>query len=252
VRGAYDHNRNFGKEDLSGIPNHPPLATFDELFLFTGNGLLRDPTDPTKSTRNPMRGAPTLPFNWIIEWDRFTDKGSSDPAHFARKIDTLLAPPLSQMVNEGTGPALQDDAHKPIREMLRFLAQRNLLRGYLLSIPTGQSAAKAMGVAPLTESELRHNNSDDLNGALAQRGFLQRTPLWYYVLKEAEVRANGNSLGELGSRIVCETIIGLLWNDRSSYLNQRGGWDPTEGVKFDNGELIVTIRDFLKFAGVAA
>jgi hypothetical protein len=155
------------------------------------------------------------------------------------------------MVNEGTKPAMQDDANKPIRLLLRFLAQRNLVRGYLLSLPTGQSVAQAMGVPVLSETELRQNNSDAVNAALEQGGFLQRTPLWYYVLKEAEVRANGNSLGELGSRLVCETIIGLLVNDRNSYLNQRGGRDPSEGVKLDNGDPIVTIRDFLTFAGVA-
>ena len=71
------------------------------------------------------------------------------------------------------------------------------------------------------------------------------------MLKEAEVRANGNSLGELGSRLICETIIGLLANDRSSFLNEKGGWDPSEGVRLDNGDPIVTIRDFLKFARVA-
>jgi hypothetical protein len=125
------------------------------------------------------------------------------------------------------------------------------VRGYLLSLPTGQSMAQAMGVPVLSETELRQNNSDAVNAALEQGGFLQRTPLWYYVLKEAEVRANGNSLGDLGSRLVCETIIGLLVNDRNSYLNQRGGWDPSEGVKLDNGDPIVTIRDFLTFAGVA-
>ncbi len=250
VRGAYDHNRNFGKNN-GGPGVVLPIASFDQLFLFTGNGFERDPNDPTKSRRNPFRGAPTLPFNWIIEWDRFTDKGSSDPTHFARKIDTRLVPPLTQMVNEGTAANLQDPAKQAIRKLLRFLAQRNLVRGYLLSIPTGQSVAQAMGVPPLTEAELRQNNSDALNTALEQGGFLQRTPLWYYVLKEAEVRTNGNSLGELGSRLVCETIIGLLVNDRGSFLNQRGGWDPSEGVKLDNGDPIVTIRDFLKFARVA-
>jgi hypothetical protein len=253
VRGAYDHNRNFGKNN-GGPGAVLDFADFDQLFLFTGNGFTRDPNDPSKSIRNPFRGQPTLPFNWIIEWDRFTDKGSADPTHFARKIDTRLVPPLTQMVNEGTAKALQDDANplnKGLRGLLRFLAQRNLLRGYLLSIPTGQSVAQIMDVAPLTESELRQNNSEAVNLALEQGGFLQHTPLWYYVLKEAEVRANGNSLGELGSRIVCETILGLLINDRNSYLNAHGGWDPSRGVKFDDGDLIVTIRDFLRFARVA-
>lgn len=253
VRGAYDHNRNFGKKD-GGPGVVLPTAAFDLLFQFTGNGFRRD-ADPTKSTRNPFLGQPTLPFNWIIEWDRFTDKGSADPTHFARKIDTRLAFPLTQLVNEGTAAALQDDsnpANKGIRMLLRFLAQRNLLRGYLLSIPTGQSVAQAMDVAPLSEAELRLNNSAEVNAALEQGGFLEKTPLWYYLLKEAEVRTNGNSLGELGSRIVCETILGLLINDRNSYLNAPGGWNPSQGAKFDDGELIVTIRDFLKFARVAS
>ena len=197
-----------------------------------------------------------LPFNWIIEWDRFANKADPDEAHFARKFDTRLVPPITQMVNEGTDPDIQDDVNKPLnkplRVLLRHLARRNLLRGYLLSIPTGQSVAAEMGVLALTQDELRRDNSDALNAALEQGGFLQNTPLWYYLLKEAEVRASGNSLGELGSRIVCETVIGLLRNDRNSFLNDRGGWDPSEGVKLDNGDPLVTIRDFLSFTGVPA
>lgn len=249
VRAGYDHNRNFGKR-FDGTQPVQPFASFDDLFRFTGNGFARDGSDPTKSTSSPFRGQPTLPFNWIIEWDRLTSKADPDESHFARKIDTRLAPPVAQMVNEGTAPAIQDDANKPLRELLRHLARRNLVRGYLLSIPTGQSVAKEMGVLALTEEELRKNNPDALNTVLEQGGFLNNTPLWYYVLKEAEVRANGNSLGELGSRIVCETIIGLLVNDRGSFLRQKGGWNPAEGVKLANGDPIVTISDFLQFAGL--
>ena len=240
VRAAYDHNRNFGRPGVV-IPN----AAFDQLFAFTGSGSTRGPGGVV--TLNPFRGGEVLPFNWIIEWDRFVDKGSSVPDHFARKIDTRLAPPLHDMVNQGN-----DSLADLIKTILKSLAQRNLLRGYHLSIPTGQSVAEEMGVAPLTEAELRLNNSDALNQALEQHGFLQRTPLWYYVLKEAEVRANGNSLGELGSRIVCETIIGQLMYDEESYLNQKGGWDPSKGVTLPNGDLIVTVRDFLMFAGLIA
>jgi hypothetical protein len=239
VRAAYDHNRNFGRPG-----NVISSASFNLLFLFTGNG-------------SPPFGGGTdvLPFNWIIEWDRFVDKGSLFPDHFARKIDTRLAPPLRNMVNQGNDPSLAPD----IKAILKRLARRNLLRGYHLSIPTGQSVAAAMGVTPLSENELRLGNSGPLNQVLEDKGFLQQTPLWYYVLKEAEVRANGNSLGELGSRIVCETIIGQLLNDLESYLKQQGGWDPSKGVKLPNpggdprdGNLIVTIRDFFRFAGLTA
>ncbi|MEA2825817.1 MAG: hypothetical protein QOG43_256 [Actinomycetota bacterium] len=245
VRGGYDHNRNFGSPG-----NVLPFAAFNQLFLFTGNGFQIDPADPTKSVRNPFLGQPTLPFNWIIEFDRFTNKADPNEGHFARKIDTRIVPPITQMVNEGTGSAIQDDAGKPIRELLRHLGQRNLVRGYLLSIPTGQAVAAELGVVPLSEDELQQGNTPEVNAALAQGGFLEHTPLWYYVLKEAEVRANGNSLGEVGSRIVCETLIGVLRNDPDSYLNQPTGWDPSDGVTLPNGDPITTIRDFLSFTGV--
>ena len=245
VRGGYDHNRNFGKPG-----NVLPFASFNQLFLFTGNGFQLDPADPTKSKRNPFLGQPTLPFNWIIELDRFTNKADPDEGHFARKIDTRIVPPITQMVNEGTGAGIQDDAGKPIRELLRHLGQRNLVRGYLLSIPTGQAVAAELGVVPLSEAELQQGNAPAVNEALALGGFLEHTPLWYYVLKEAEVRANGNTLGEVGSRIVCETIIGVLRNDPDSYLNDPTGWDPSDGVTLPNGDPITTIRDFLSFTGV--
>jgi hypothetical protein len=238
IRGGYDHNRNFGDEALIR-----PFASFAQLFEFTGNGHVIDPNDPTKSTPNPLGGKKTLPTNWIIEWDRMTSKIDPDPNHFARTIDTLLVPPVQNMVNQGNA-----EPTALIRQLLRHLARRNLLRGYLLGIPTGQAVADEMGVEPLTDDELKLNNAQPLTDALTAGGFLKQTPLWYYVLKEAEVHNKGNSLGELGSLIVAETQLGLLHNDPESYL--AAGWDPSFGVKLDNGDPIVTITDFLKFARV--
>ena len=253
VRGGYDHNRNFGAPVPANVTPVARFASFDQLFFFTGNGHQLD-ADVTKSKRNPFLGLPTLPFNWIIEWDRMSNKSDPNEAHFARKIDTRLAPPILNMVNEGTAADIQDDAGLPVRKLLRGLAVRNLLRGYLLSIPTGQAVADAMGVEKLTEAELRRNNSDDTNRALQSGGFLVNTPLWFYILKEAEVRADGNSLGELGSRIVVETQVGIMQYDPGSYLNDVDGpWDPSKGVQLANGGgPIVTIRDFLQFADLAA
>ena len=49
-------------------------------------------------------------------------------------------------------------------------------------------------------------------------GLDQSTPLWYYVLKEAELVADGLHLGPVGGRIVAEVLIGLLQTDPNSYL----------------------------------
>ena len=245
VRGFYDYNRNFGRKgNASG--RLAPFATFAQMFAFTGsardqNGLPR-PFDGRSNT--------TLPGNWVIEWDRFVDKGAVRPDHFARRIDTQLAPPLFEMLNQVDN---SDPAHPvpvDIQKLLKALATRNLLRGYALSLPTGQAVAEALGVPVLSADELHSGNSASINQALDAGGFQTKTPLWYYVLKEAEVKANGNSLGPVGSRIVAETIIGQIRQDPYSFLNVPGGWSPAQGVKID-GEPIVSINDLFRFAGVA-
>ncbi|WP_448058562.1 peroxidase family protein [Cellulomonas hominis] len=232
VRGGYDHNRNFGVAPAGGPAAVQPFASLDDLFRFTGSG--------------GFRGAPSLPFNWAIEWDRFVHKGSADRRHFARKIDTQLTPPLHQMLNQGNDAA----AAAPVRAILKDLAVRNLLRGYLLSLPTGQAVARALDVPVLTADELQRGGVPAVNAALEAGGFLRRTPLWFYVLKEAEIQSNGNFLGEVGSRIVCETIIGQIRRDPDSYLNAPGGWTPAKGVRLPGNRLIVTIADLLRFARV--
>ena len=69
-----------------------------------------------------------------------------------------------------------------------------------------------MGVEKLTPAELKD---------LKPYGFDKSTPLWYYVLREAELRANGLTLGKVGGRIVAEVLIGLIQSDPSSYLVQK-------------------------------
>jgi hypothetical protein len=229
VRARYDWNRNFGRPGNNG----KSFATFDQLFQFTG-----------KSVPPFGFNLPNLPSNWPAEWARMVDKNSLEPDRFARRIDTRLAPPLHQLRNEGAG-----DPADPINKMLKELAIRNLLRGYRLALPTGQAVAAALGVPVLTRADLETNSTDEIKAALEQGEFFDRTPLWFYVLKEAEVRASGNSLGEVGSRIVAATIIGQIRKDRGSYLNQTS-WGPAQGVRLPDGRPVRSIADFLRFAGV--
>ena len=117
------------------------------------------------------------------------------------------------------------------------LPQRNLLRQLTWGLPSGQEIAKAMGVEKLTPDELRD---------LKPYGFHKSTPLWFYLLREAELRADGLTLGKVGGRIVAEVLIGLIQSDPSSYLVQKPNWRPTlttAGSSF-------RMKDFLTFAGV--
>ena len=229
VRGRYDYNVNFGRSDDGTVDGN---TSFGLLFFFTGGG---------------GGAVPELPFNWIIEWDRFTDHYTDFIDRRARRIDVNLAVPLARMSNE-LG-ALDGNGTPDQNRIIQHLAMRNLLRGYLLSIPTGQAMAEAMGLTPLSAEEMRSGNSSIMNDVLDNSGFIDRTPAWYYILKEAEVQCNGQALGEVGSRIIIETMIGLLQTDENSYLN--AGWDPSQGVKFPNGDPITGIMDVMRFGGVA-
>ncbi|MDT7578968.1 MAG: hypothetical protein QOK35_232, partial [Pseudonocardiales bacterium] len=238
VRGFYDYNRNFGRKN-GGPGVVAPFATFQQIFAFTGSARALDGSGAAQPFNNT--GLTTLPFNWVIEWDRFVDKGATRPDHFARRIDTRLAPPLFDMFNQigqnqGSFPIV-------IRELLTRLAVRNLLRGYSLALPTGQAVAGELGITPLTPAQLRSGNTASFNAVLHKGGFETATPLWYYVLKEAEVLTNGNSLGPVGSRIVAETLIGQLRADAASFLNAPTAWSPEQGVLLPDGSPIVSIND---------
>jgi hypothetical protein len=75
------------------------------------------------------------------------------------------------------------------------------------------------------------------------------TPLWYYVLKEAEVMEGGLHLGPVGGRIVGEVFLGLLQTDPGSYVSVNPGWIPTLPTRAGRAEEFRMV-DFLTFAGV--
>ena len=138
----------------------------------------------------------------------------------------------------------------PAGPLLQHLARRNLLRGFLFSVPTGQAIAGAMDVTPLDPTQLTNGVSSTIQAAIDGGGFGNATPLWYYILQEAQFQHGGDFLGSVGSRIVAETLIGLVRRDRSSYLNQPG--HPVikpNGIEVATGQIISTIGDLLHFSG---
>jgi hypothetical protein len=61
----------------------------------------------------------------------------------------------------------------------------------------------------------------------AERGWAAETPLWYYILKEADVLHNGDQLGPVGGRIVGEVLIGIIDADPDSFRSVDPTWTPT-------------------------
>ncbi|CAM5762614.1 hypothetical protein LMIY3S_00531 [Labrys miyagiensis] len=243
VRADYDYNRSFGRgTDAAHVLQTAPLNL---LFGFTGGG-------------GRLDADKRLPHNWVIDWSRFLgtnphDAADGQPARLARKIDTGLAPPLGDMVKEGNDPSLTQQ----LKELFKNLARRNLRRGYNLRLPTGQALHAylkkhgAVQSGPIADVSTIFAASKPALAAFlvgSASGLHQRTPLWFYLLAEAEA-GGGNRLGELGSWLVASTFIGVLLADPDSALSR--GFTPRQSpLRMPDNSEIDSIVKWMKFAFV--
>jgi hypothetical protein len=177
----------------------------------------------------------------VIDWHRFFPLDPNDPPQAGKRFDPRISPALFDLPFAAGTP---DDP--------KSLAQRNLMRGLTFGLPSGQDVAEAM-------REAHQEDVDASNGQLLpiepltptdlsdvrELGFDEQTPLWYYILREAELRTGGKTLGPLGGRIVAETFVGLLQGDKLSYLSAAPRWKPVLGA---GGNF--RIADMLRTAGV--
>jgi hypothetical protein len=232
VREVYGHNRVFRP---GGAPGETfGAATLGLLFFFTGKsgGIVGDLVDDPAVGPSPNPALPlqrTLPSNWVIDWRRFYDLGTPAATpnfrlNAARRIDPFLVPELHTLPGGGG-----------------VLPLRNLKRGVLLGLPSGQDVAHAMGVETLTPLQLTAGEDGKV---LQEQGLVDATPLWYYILKEAEQFHDGLRLGPVGSTIIAETFLGMVHGDHDSFLWQRSNWTP-ELPSQTPGEF--TMVDMLRF-----
>src|ERR687898_1299475 len=211
IRDTYDFNLNFTDASL-GL-----------LFTFTAlSGELGD--------------FDTLPDNWIVQWERFIGPGGGK--NKARKFDTKLSTGLFQLQTV-TGEVEQPaDAAN--------LAVRNLLRGYGLRMPTGQAMADRLGLPVLSAAQLEAAAASERQASvLKASGFLERTPLWYYLLAESK-HHGGQRLGPVASTLVAEVLVGLVRRSADSIL-ATPGWAPSLPSAKPG---IFELADLLRFAKV--
>jgi hypothetical protein len=204
---------------------------------FTGHSgapffaMVFQPTVGSTSDPDDLRGGVRSPRRFVGWTTFFRFPGFEADVRPNKRIDTRLSTPLYDLplgaIASGAPPT--------------SLAERNLLRHLTWSIPSGQAIARHMGLAvlpPRAFSEL----------AAVHERFVTSTPLWYYVLKEAALFADGRRLGPVGSRLVAEVFIGLLQSDSESFLNARVPFTPSLGSV--PGQF--TMIDLLTYAGVGA
>ena len=189
-----------------------PLEFADAAFRYGHGQLLEtyrvNPRDPPVPFFPDLVGFRAVPASRVVDWAEFFDLPGRLPAQRAKKLDGRLCSSMMHLPRAITGDVEVEAFHS--------LAARDLQRGHAVGLPSGEAIARHIGATPLTREQT----------ALGAMGWDQETPLWYYVLKEAEVQSNGDRLGEVGGRIVGEVLVGLLDHDPSSFRASRPDWRP--------------------------
>jgi hypothetical protein len=231
VRAAYNWNKIF---DQGG-------GTLDLLFTFSATG-------------GNLGSDTRLASIWIADFRRLYDfaeankPGLTVPAskfNRAMRIDTRIVDPLQHLPPQTVG--LPNSTG--FNDVRRNLAFRNLTRAKMVKLATGQQMAtflksKGVNLTKLTKAQIRDGAGgaelDNLTQAQRQ-AVLKNTPLWFYVLREAEL-ANGKLSG-VGARIVAETFHRAIEGSQHSIVRDTA-FAPTLGPNSSTFRMV----DLLLFA----
>lgn len=212
------------------------------LFRFSGTSGTLLPTEHppgSEADLSELEGGPfgsALPSIWVTDWARLfdfshiTDAAGAPITALARPaaefnmaafIDAAVVNPLERLP--------MGSLSAPATASKRNLAFRNLVRGNMMELPSGQQLAAAMtglglDIRVLTDAEVLGGLGDGTSPVLAAAdipgldAIHGRTPLWLYVLREAEF--NGGRLTGVGARVVAETFHRAMQASRISLLNR--------------------------------
>jgi len=161
----------------------------------------------------------------LVEWGTFFDGlPTSGPQASSSYIDTSISRAMHGLSPGTIRLANAEEAIDPSN-----LPVRTLLRGARAQLPSGQEVSDALAAQGrikssdrLSSSELTRDTCDRSGSALRKSGLEQNTPLFYYILKEAELKGNGITLGPVGSYIVSEVIQNALEADPDGYMTAAG------------------------------
>jgi Animal haem peroxidase len=164
---------------------------FDNMLVPAADGATMD-----------LRGNQVLPEDHVIDWDYF-----ASTSFRGNRIDGKVTSAVFDLPES----AIPDDI-----KFIGNLVLRNLIRSEEIGLCCGEDLAAAYGLPVLSPSEIEPDASK--RALFQQDGAAFRTPLWYYILREAQSvgTTTTSKLGALGSRLVGEVILGAIhWGDIS-------------------------------------
>lgn len=230
IRKKYNINKGNPNQDLRDI------------MAFSGIGMLHNKKQPF---------IPALLSDWIINWNNFyqlEDKIKDED--MAMPIDTEITTQLLELF-----PPTENS----FGNRANSIAAIDLFRGRRFGLPSGQDVARKFGVEPLSAQQISSLidskeikpystiPSEQEKAEVKERlkkVFSKKTPLWFYILAEAEETGNGR-LGEVGSRIVVETLLNLIYYSEYSILQDK--WEADEVFLLNKTDKSFSMPEMLKF-----
>jgi hypothetical protein len=184
-----------------------------------------------------------------------------ETAQSGRPVDTLISDRLFNLpvaaIPPGPGADGKDTSSErnlPRRDLMRASEPTTVITGSV-GLATGEEmeAYAQQRISNLYDSrnDVRKVLADHLQAASFDPNSLaQRTPLWLFILAEAESTQGRHRLGELGSHIIDEFLFGSLRCDQDSILyaplDDLNGWGPTETIsrnrRYSMPELIAYLQ----------
>jgi Animal haem peroxidase len=176
--------------------------------------------------------------DYLIEWGTFFDGlPTSGPQASSAYIDTSISRAMHGLSADTIRLSNRQEAPDPSN-----LPVRTLLRGARAQLPAGQEVAESLLAQGrikaddrLTPSQLSSDTRDGSGTVLRRNRLEYNTPLFYYILKEAELKAEGLTLGPVGSHIVSEVLQNALESDPEGYLAGPGPAWQLPRWHFPNG-----------------
>ena len=155
-----------------------------------------------------LMGFGPVPPEHTVDWALQIDVEGHAPAQRAKRIDSRLPASLIALPTQISGSEPGTD--------YASLANRDLQRGQAVGLASGEAIAHRLAVPALSAEQV----------GLAEHGWAGETPLWFYILKEAEVLHLGDRLGPVGGRIVGEVLVGIIDADPESFRSVDPNWTP--------------------------
>jgi hypothetical protein len=164
-----------------------------------------------------LMGFGPVPPERTVDWTLQIDVEGHPPAQRSKRIDSQLPGPLIALPTQISGSAPGTD--------YASLANRDLQRGQAVGLASGEAIAGRLAVPALSAEQV----------GLAEHGWTGETPLWFYILKEADVLHDGEQLGPVGGRIVGAVLVGIIDADPESFRSVDPDWTPTLPARRTDG-----------------